>query len=36
MQTITTSSLTLDPLIESHADKMFLVLSDLDIYRYLD
>lgn len=36
MQTIVTSTLTLEPLLASHAEEMFELLSDPAIYRYLD
>ena len=36
MQTIVTPTLTLEPLLASHAEAMFEVLSDQAIYRYLD
>ena len=36
MQTIVTPTLTLEPLLASHAEEMFEVLSDEAIYRYLD
>jgi [ribosomal protein S5]-alanine N-acetyltransferase len=36
MQTIITPALTLEPLLASHADEMFALLSDDEIYRYLD
>ena len=36
MQTIVTPTLTLEPLLASHAEAMFEVLSDEAIYRYLD
>ena len=36
MQTIVTSALTLEPLGTSHAEAMFALLSDTEIYRYLD
>ncbi len=36
MQEITTAELALEPLTVAHADAMFEVLSDPEIYRYLD
>ena len=36
MQTIVTPALTLEPLLASHAEEMFALLSDDEIYRYLD
>ena len=36
MQTIVTPTLTLEPLLASHAEAMFEVLSDKAIYQYLD
>jgi len=36
MQSIITPTLTLEPLLASHADEMFALLSDDAIYRYLD
>ena len=36
MQTIVTPTLTLEPLLASHAEEMFELLSDPAIYRYLD
>ena len=36
MQTIATSQLVLEPLTVAHADALFEVLADLEIYRYLD
>ena len=36
MQTIITPALTLEPLLASHAEEMFALLSDDEIYRYLD
>jgi ribosomal-protein-alanine N-acetyltransferase len=36
MQTIVTPTLTLEPLLASHADAMFELLSDQAIYQYLD
>lgn len=36
MQTLVTAELTLEPLRTSHAEAMFEVLSDAEIYRYLD
>ena len=36
MQTIVTPTLTLEPLLASHAEEMFKLLSDPAIYRYLD
>ena len=36
MHTLATSELVLEPLVVSHAEAMFDVLSDPDLYRYLD
>ncbi|HKO67308.1 MAG TPA: hypothetical protein VJU53_05840, partial [Burkholderiaceae bacterium] len=36
MQTLVTPALTLEPLLASHAEEMFEVLSDEAIYQYLD
>lgn len=36
MQAITTARLVLEPLTAAHAEAMFEVLADLEIYRYLD